>query len=291
METRWLYMTSEELEAFRDQVNGVCVIPMGAVEKHGLHLPLGTDIIKGSHIAHEASLIEPVCVFADFPFGDVSVGHPSTPVGYVSLPQETILLLLEQLCDQIGRYGFNKILLCNSHGGNNAILTAFLERLGNKKKNYVVGIVKPQLKVIHRMGAYLEENGSGSIPELNEDDEAVLLRYYREKIPTGHGCMGETALVMGSAPESVKLHRLGIETGKCQHKTDYFKEAGIEIRDDGWWEDYPNCYAAEVDPVECTERIGRAAVRFEAERIAKAYKVFKEDENLLKWQEERQKGW
>ena len=50
METRWLYVTSEELEKLRDEVKGVCVIPMGAIEKHGLHLPLGTDIIQASFL-------------------------------------------------------------------------------------------------------------------------------------------------------------------------------------------------------------------------------------------------
>ena len=97
METRWLYVTSEELEQLRDQVGGVCVIPMGAIEKHGLHLPLGTDIIQASYFAYAASQIEPVCVFADFPFGDLSCGRPSSPCGTISLPMETEMLLLEQL--------------------------------------------------------------------------------------------------------------------------------------------------------------------------------------------------
>lgn len=293
MEKRWLYVTSEELEQLRDQVGSVCVIPMGAVEKHGLHLPLGADIIQSSCVAHMAAELEPVCLFPDLPFGDLSCGHPSTPCGTISLPMETEMLLLEQLCDQIGRYGFHKILLCNGHGGNFAWLTAFLEKLGNKKKNYVVASVFVALKVnvIHKMGAYLEENGLGSIPELEPEDEKLILRYYRDKIPSGHGCLGETALVMGAAPETVKLHRLGIESGKSLHLTDYFREAGIEIRDDGWFEDYPNNYAATEDPVDCNERIGKAALRFEAERIANAYKVFKEDQNLLKWQAQRQAGW
>lgn len=291
METRWLYLTSEELEALRDQVNGTCVFPIGCVEKHGLHLPLGTDTFIAEGIAYQASQIEPVCVFPVFPYGDKSLGHPSTPTGTISLPMETEMLLLEQLCDQIGRYGFKKILLCNGHGGNNALLTALLEKLDNTKKNYVVGIIGPHPRIFRTMAEYLLENGTGSIPELLPEDEAVILRYYHENIPSGHGCMAETAWVMGIVPETVKLHRLGIESGKCLHKTDYFREAGIEIRDGGWYEDYPTSYASEVDPVDCNERIGKAIVRFEVERTANAYKVLKEDTNLLKWQEERQKGW
>lgn len=291
METRWLYVTSEELEKLREETKGVCVIPMGAVEKHGLHLPLGTDIIKGSYIAHMASQMEPVCIFADFPFGDMSSGNASAPCGTISLPMQTEFLLLEQLCDQIGRYGFRKIVLYNSHGGNSAWLTAFLQQLGNKKKDYTVCIFRARINLVYQISTYLEEHGPGSLPELTAEDEAIVLRYHNNKIPTGHGCFGETALVMGCAPETVKLHRLGIESGKSLHLTDHFKQAGIEIRDSGWWQDYPNSYAAEVDPVDCNERIGKAAVRLEAERAANAFRVLKEDEGLLKWHDQRQKDW
>ena len=46
METRWLYVTSEGFEELREKTQRTCVIPIGCVEKHGLHLPLGTDILK-----------------------------------------------------------------------------------------------------------------------------------------------------------------------------------------------------------------------------------------------------
>lgn len=293
MEKRWLYVTSEGLERLRDQVGGVCVVPMGAVEKHGLHLPLGADMIQAHHVVSLAAELEPVCIFPDLPFGDISRGDPATPTGTISIPMETNFLLLEQLCDQIARYGFRKILLVTGHGGNFAWLTAFLEQLGNKKKNYVAATACVALKinVIYNLAKYLEANGPGSIPELTAEDEALVLHFWRNKIPSGHGCMGETALVMAAAPDTVKLNRLGIESGKSLHVSDKFAAAGIEIRDDGWYEDYPTNYAAEVDPVDCNERIGKAAARFEAERLANAFKVFKEDEDLLNWLNKRQEGW
>ena len=43
METRWLYTTSENFPALVEASKEVCVVPLGCVEKHGLHLPLGTD--------------------------------------------------------------------------------------------------------------------------------------------------------------------------------------------------------------------------------------------------------
>ena len=70
----------------------------------------------------------------------------------------------------------------------------------------------------------------------------------------------------------------------------YFAEAGISIRDGGWDREFPNRLSGH-DPVGCNERIGKAAVRMEAERLAHAIKVYKEDENLWNWLQEDQKGW
>ena len=108
METRWLYTTSENFPALVEASKGVCVIPMGCVEKHGLHLPLGTDIIHSSYIAHMASQMENVCVFPDFTFGDVSVNsavypHGSMPAGSITLSVELEMMLLEELCEQMAR--------------------------------------------------------------------------------------------------------------------------------------------------------------------------------------------
>ena len=50
METRWLYNTSETLPNLCEAADKTCVIPMGCVEKHGLHLPLGQDIIQASQL-------------------------------------------------------------------------------------------------------------------------------------------------------------------------------------------------------------------------------------------------
>lgn len=51
------------------QETKVCVIPMGVVEKHGSHLPLGTDMIIGRTIAEMAAKIEPFVIFPYYCFG------------------------------------------------------------------------------------------------------------------------------------------------------------------------------------------------------------------------------
>ena len=103
METRWLYTTSGNFHALRKASNNTCVIPMGCVEKHGLHLPLGADILQASEISYLASQIETVTVFPDFTFGDVSEGSPNAHPGTITLSPESMIRLLDELCEQIAR--------------------------------------------------------------------------------------------------------------------------------------------------------------------------------------------
>lgn len=281
METRWLYVTSEEFTSLREASCDTCIIPIGCVEKHGLHLPLGTDIMHSNHIAWMASQIETVCVFPDFIFGDVPGHNP--PPGTVTIPLETQLLLLEQLCEQMARNGFKKIILYNGHGGNNLWLSAFLRNIENKPHDYVAVKVTLPGKVISTFGEKLLAEGIGSIPELTKEDEELLLGYYKGDYKEGgHGGFGETAYMMGVYPETVKMDRLGIVSGEYLGFGDPYKAAGIELRDAGWDISYPNSYSGD-DPIGCNERIGKAAVRLEAERLAKAIKFLKEDTELIKY--------
>jgi len=282
METRWLYTTSENFPALREASKEVCVIPMGCVEKHGLHLPLGTDIMRASAISYEASKLETFCVFPDFTFGDVPENYPTMPAGTITLPVETEMLLLEQLCEQIARNGFKKIMICNCHGGNGMWLKTFLRKLENKPHDYIVVIADSHHSVPHRLAEDILEKGAEAYPELTKKDVDLILKYHEQDMKIGHACFNETAHVMAVAPESVHLERLGIEDGQNRMLAAKYKENGITIRDGGWFINYPNAFDGD-DPIGCNERIGKAALRHAAERFARTVKFFKEDEDLLKW--------
>lgn len=285
METRWLYTTSADFAALREASCKTCVIPMGCIEKHGLHLPVGTDIIKGSYIAHRASQLEPVCVFPDFTFGDVPRGpHAERPDGTVCLDVRVQMNLLELLCEEIAANGFNKILVANSHGGNIHWLNQFSRNWNVKPHKAVFAWTRVDITTAPcGMAEILIEKGPGSIPELTPEDEALILRYYNEKILLGHACFGETALTMAAAPESVHLERLGIESGLPIDVPEVNKltDAGVNIADGGWAYKFPNWYHG-TDPIGINERIAEAAARIASEKLAKAYKAFKEDEYLLR---------
>ena len=280
METRWMYHTSGSFGELREASKGTCLIPMGCVEKHGLHMALGTDIMAASRIAHMASQIETVAVFPDYTFGEVAERANSHTDGSLSLPVETQFLLLEQLCDQIYLNGFRKILIYNAHGGNQPWLSAFLRNIDAKNKNYVVTRVFVQEQAPHIMAKKLLADGSGSIPELTKEDEELLIKYHKEGMILGHACFGEGSYIMGIAPETMRLDLLGKEGGLPTGDSAPYRHAGVDVRDGGWGLDFPNAYCGH-DPYGMNERIGAASLRMEAERLAKAVKFFKEDEKLL----------
>ena len=67
----WENLREEEFEAAIERSNKLCVVPIGCLEKHGQHLPVGTDTQTAYYIAKEAAKIEDVVVFPPLYFGDV----------------------------------------------------------------------------------------------------------------------------------------------------------------------------------------------------------------------------
>lgn len=285
METRWLYTTSENFITLRETSKDTCIIPMGCVEKHGMHLPVGTDILQASHIAWIASQLETVCVFPDFTFGDLGENTRRTPIGSISISLETQMRLLEELCEQIAKNGFKKIMIYNGHGGNVSWISAFLRKLENKPHDYVLVNVNIKCGIMERMARELLQQGTGTFAELTSEDEKFILACGEKKLKDGHSGYSETAYMLGANPESVHMERLGIVSGKSRNLTGIYKAAGIQIRDYGWEINFPDWIDSD-DATGCNERIGKVALRMEAERLAKAIKIIKEDKNLIKWHNE-----
>lgn len=108
----------------------VAVLPFGATEPHNLHLPYGTDVFEADFIGNE------ICKKANEIGGKV-VLLPTVPYGTetnlaqfplaMNLQPTTILAILRDLVESISRSGIRKILLLNSHGGND--LKPFLREL------------------------------------------------------------------------------------------------------------------------------------------------------------------
>ena len=114
--------TREQLRALAPEA--LIVLPVGAVEQHGPHLPVGTDRFTVEHIAlaaaDAASAHIPVLVAPTLPFG--SSQHHLPFGGTLSLGTETYYRLLSDLCESLATCGFRRIFILNGHGGNNELI-------------------------------------------------------------------------------------------------------------------------------------------------------------------------
>ena len=109
-------LTSLEVKDRLKQGLDTAVLPIGAVEQHGPHCPLGTDALKsGAVSAGVAEKIKAVCLPRQW-FG-VSPHHMDFP-GTVTLKPEVLIALVENILESLIHHGFKKILIINGHGGN-----------------------------------------------------------------------------------------------------------------------------------------------------------------------------
>src|SRR3989442_1567063 len=120
----------EELTAadFRDAIaraQGTCLLPFGILEKHGLHLPLGNDLLNVRYVALNAAQQEYAIVFPEYYFGQIFEAKHQP--GTVAYSRGLELQLLQETTDEMARNGCKKIIIVNGHGGNNSLLPYFAQ--------------------------------------------------------------------------------------------------------------------------------------------------------------------
>lgn len=104
------------------------VIPVGAVEQHGPHLPLLTDADRGTWLGVAVARRLGRALVAPTIRVGCSEHHMGFP-GTLSLRSETLRAVLQDYCTSLARHGFRTLCLLPSHGGNFGPLRAGLPAL------------------------------------------------------------------------------------------------------------------------------------------------------------------
>lgn len=176
------HMTSPEVTALLAKTDMV-IIPVGALEQHGNHLPIGTDFINGVErcklIAQERDiLVSPVLMVGQSPY------HMGIP-GTVTLKAETIIQVHLEAVESLIRHGFKRFIIMNSHGGNRAISTLIVDQINQTTAGVAVSFgeaVRPFMEpspvpastVLDRHGGTGETSNSLYLmPDLVQLDKAV----------------------------------------------------------------------------------------------------------------------
>ncbi len=246
---QWELLTSKEIEDMAKKEK-ICLIPIGILERHGDHGPLGTDVLAAHKIAVEAAKLEPCVVFPGYWFGQ---GHEAThSPGAIVFDSDLTITILRNLCDEIGRNGFTKIMFVNGHGGNMPMLNYFLFSNMDRDVPYTLYAVSFDVGL--------------SSSELDE--------IYKYVIPDGgHADAWETSLAMSAAPGSVKL-----ENCKAPEPIEALKRVkhlGRVKTPFSWYASYPEHVTG--SPSKATKEAGDKLVELYAKRLAKDIKALKED--------------
>jgi creatinine amidohydrolase len=165
------------------------MLPIGSIEQHGPHLPLGTDSINVQYLACKAAEVCNVLVAPTIRPG-VSFNHIDFP-GTISLQPETLTRIVEDMVSSLASHGFKKIILLNGHGGNNASIEVAAINLKQGFRDILIGILHSWL--LSKEGAKVLESP---------------IRYHADE--------GETSRTLISAKHLVKMERAKMEIPKSQ---------------------------------------------------------------------------
>jgi creatinine amidohydrolase len=112
--TDWQDLTMPEFEAFREKSRTV-LLPVGSLEEHGPHLPLGTDLFHAWELARRVGKEHPVLVAPPLFYGVCrsTREHPGT----VSLGGDALRALVKDLGREFSRQGFSNLVIISGHAG------------------------------------------------------------------------------------------------------------------------------------------------------------------------------
>ncbi len=257
---KWEEITSPQFPLAVQKAGGVCVIPMGVIEKHGPHLPLGTDMFEARETAFRAAQKEYAIVFPPYFLGQIYEARHQA--GTLAYSNELLWKMLEETCGELSRNGIKKIILKNGHGGNGAFLQYFCQSQLASRKDYIV--------VLFREG-----NDPKNGPEIKSLKKATV---------DGHAGEEETSMMFVIRPDLVDQKAITSQSGLNQKRLDKmpFGYTGI-----WWYANYPNHYASDV--AQPDKRLGELLLESESGQLAELIRYLKVNKTVEELQEEFQK--
>jgi creatinine amidohydrolase len=253
LSVRWEELAAAEFHSAIEQSKGTCLLPFGILEKHGPHLPLGTDLLDVRYATLHATEQEYAVVFPEYYFGQIfEARHEPGTIAYSAHMQ---MELLQETTDEMARNGCKKIIIVNGHGGNENLLPFFAQSQLEKPHDYIVyvmGIVEPP--------------PGGPAKKTSMDM---------------HAGESETSKMLISNPDLVHLDRANQESGTDQAR---LKLPDTLYTGIWWYARFPNHYSG--DGSAATHERGEFEMKAWQDSIVTAIRAVKADQESLKLQNE-----
>ena len=180
----WQELTSPGIEAL-DHDRLIAILPVGAIEQHGPHLPLGVDAMIVQGILEQAMTILPshlqVLALPMMPVGksDEHIGFGGT----LTLSAETLIRAWTEIGASVARAGVRKLVLFNGHGGQTSIMD----------------IVARDLRIKERMLVMAHSWFAGGLPDGLFSDDEIRFGIHAGEI--------ETSIILHLHPDLVAMDK------------------------------------------------------------------------------------
>src|SRR4030042_545120 len=250
-------LTSPQFVKAVELSGGVCIIPLGIIEKHGPHLPLGTDMFEARETAFTAAKTEYAIVYPPYYVGQIFEAKHQP--GTIAYSNELMWKMLEETCDELSRNGIKKIILKNGHGGGTNFLQFFCQSQLASRKDYVVVLFNP-----------------GNDPA-NEKEIASLKKAKLD----GHAGEEETSMMFFIRPDLVDQQVITSQSGLNQGRLDRLPYGYTGI---WWYSSYPNHYASDV--AQPNKRLGELLIKSEADQLVELIRYLKKNDTVKELQDE-----
>jgi creatinine amidohydrolase len=247
----------EELTAvqFKEAVkksSQTAILPIGVLEKHGPHMPLGTDVYTAREMALRAAEMEYAVVFPWYYFSQINEARHQP--GTIAYSPELIWKVLQETLNELSRNGFKKIIIINGHGGNAAFLEYFGISQLSEKRDYALYWYKPSYD-----------------REVIKQAEAVSMHDPVNQ----HAGNRETSMVESIVPELVHPDLAGTQQGVDLDRISNLDNVYTGI---WWYASFPNHYAG--DGSKATAEAGQLIMDSIVAQFADVIKDIKEDKNV-----------
>jgi len=254
LSTRWEELTAPDFRQGVEQAKGTCLLPFGILEKHGPHLPLGTDLLNVRYASLQAASQEYAVVFPEYYFGQIFEAKHEP--GTVAYSMELQLRLLQETTDEMARNGCKKIIIVNGHGGNEHLLPFFAQAQLDKPHDYVVYVL---------VGGRSRTGGPAK--------KSAGVDY--------HAGENETSNTMVSRPDLVHLDRAKDESGADAKRQNLPENLYTGI---WWYARFPNHYSGNGSVA--TKELGEWNMKGWIDSVVECIRSVKADDASLKIQNE-----
>lgn len=180
----WITSTAPEIRETAEEDGSILVIPIGSIEQHGNHLPVGTDSLlageltnrAANSLADEAPLLVAPTVWSGFSPHHLSFG------GTMTGEFDTLHSFLEELCNSALENGFDAMVLVNGHGGNTSLVKTVVNTVGRENESVEV------------LGLTYFDLAKEAVTEIRDSDPGGM----------AHGGEFETSLMLHLFPDLVR---------------------------------------------------------------------------------------